>query len=158
MIAARARLRYSRQLGKLVGYRLPEGAFHGAVVEALYAVGYDAFDRGTRDQIAAFLKAFVNCKCQDQPLCGCPERKFAIEVIELRESGLDHRQISEFLLDEYGIEIYAADVLSFLEESVHLLEAIRDVAEQTGSRQVQLQTEIHITAIEKGVPVPEYGS
>lgn len=153
MIAARARLRYHRQLGKLVGYRLPEGAFHGAVIEALYSIPFDAFDRSTRDQIYAFLKAFVDCKCQDQPLCGCPERKFAIEVIELRESGLDHRQISEYLLDEYGIEIYPADLLSFLEESVHLLEAIRDVAEQTGNHKVQIHTEDHITAIEKGIPI-----
>jgi superfamily II helicase len=153
VIASRARLRYHRQLGRLVGYRLPEGAFHGAVIEALFSIPYDAFDRSTREQIIAFLKAFVQCKCRDQPLCGCPERKFAIEVIELRESGLDHRQISEFLLDEYGIEIYAADLLSFLEESVHLLEAIRDVAEQTGVRQVRIRTEEHITAIEKGVPI-----
>ena len=153
MIASRARLRYHRQLGKLVGYRLPEGAFHGAVIEVLYSIPYDAFDRSTREQIMAFLKAFVQCNCKDQPLCGCPERKFAIEVIELRESGLDHRQISEVLLDEFGIEIYAADLLSFLEESVHLLEAIRDVAEQTGVRELQIRTEDHIEAIEKGIPI-----
>jgi len=153
VIASRARLRYHRQLTKIIGYRLPEGAFHGAVIEALFSIPYDAFDRSTREQIMAFLKAFVSCKCRDQPLCGCPERKFAIEVIELRESGLDHRQISEVLLDEYGIEIYAADLLSFLEESVHLLEAIRDVAEQTGVRQLQARTEEHIEAIEKGIPV-----
>lgn len=153
MIAARARLRYHRQLVKITGYRLPEGAFHGAVVEALYAMPYDAFDRGTREQILAFLKAFVSCTCRESPLCGCPERKFAIEVIELRESGLDHRQISEYLLDEFGIEIYAADLLSYLEESVHLLEAIRDVAMQTGVSDLRIRTEDHITAIEKGVPI-----
>ncbi|PKL60898.1 MAG: RNA helicase [Methanomicrobiales archaeon HGW-Methanomicrobiales-4] len=153
MIASRARLRYHRQIGKLVGYRLPEGAFHGAVIEALFSIPYDAFDRSTREQIMAFLKAFVQCRCQDQPLCGCPERKFAIEVIELRESGLDHRHISEFLLDEYGIEIYAADLLSYLEESVHLLEAIRDVSEQTGVHQIRMKTEDHIEAIEKGIPI-----
>ena len=153
MIASRARLRYHRQLTKIIGYRLPEGAFHGAVIEALSSIPFDAFDRLSREQIMAFLKTFVSCKCRDQPNCGCPERKFAIEVIELRESGLDHRQISEVLLDEYGIEIYAADILSFLEESVHLLEAIRDVAEQTKVQKLQSLTEDHIQAIEKGTPV-----
>jgi len=153
VIASRARLRYHRQIGKLVGYRLPEGAFHGAVIEVLFSIPYDTFDRSTHEQIIAFLKTFVQCSCRDQPLCGCPERKFAIEIIELRESGLDHRQISEFLLDEYGIEIYAADLLSYLEESVHLLEAIRDVAEQTGVHPIMIKTEDHILAIEKGIPV-----
>ena len=84
-----------------------------------------------------------------------PERKFAIEIVELRESGLDHRQISDFLLDEYGIEIYAADLLSYLEESVHLLEAIRDVAEQTGVRPLKIRVEDHIEAIEKGIPLTD---
>jgi superfamily II helicase len=123
------------------------------VIEALFSIPYDSFDRSTREQIIAFLKAFVQCTCPDQPLCGCPERKFAIEVIELRESGLDHRQISEFILEEYGIEIYAADLLSYLEESVHLLEAVRDVAEQTGIHHVRIRTEGHIEAIEKGIPL-----
>ena len=155
MIASRARLRYHRQLGRLIGYRLPEGAFHGAVIEALFSIPYDSFDRSTREQIIAFLKAFVRCNCPNQPLCGCPERKFAIEIVELRESGLDHRQISDFLLDEYGIEIYAADLLSYLEESVHLLEAIRDVAEQTGVRPLKIRVEDHIEAIEKGIPLTD---
>jgi superfamily II helicase len=123
------------------------------VIEALTSIPFDAFDRPTREQILSFLKTFVSCKCRDQPNCGCPERKFATEVIELRESGLDHRQISEILLDEYGIEIYAADLLSYLEESVHLLEAIRDVAGQTGVHRLQVLTEEHIRAIEKGIMI-----
>lgn len=153
MIASRARLKYQRQLGKLAGFRLPEGAFHGAVMETLMAVSYDSFGRSTRDQILRFIKAFCSCSCRNTPLCGCPERLFAKEIIELRESGLDHRQISEFILDEYGIEVYAADLLSFLEESVHLLEAIRDVAMQSQVRRVMELTKAHIDAIEKGILV-----
>jgi superfamily II helicase len=93
-------------------------------------VPYDSFDRSTREQIVAFIKSFLSCKCQENPFCGCPERKFVKEIIELRESGLDHIQISQYLRDEFGIEIYPADILSYLEESVHLLEAIQDIADQ----------------------------
>lgn len=142
-------------MGKIIGYRLPEGAFHGAVLEALLSIPYDPFDRPTREQILTFIRTFVQCKCLNNPFCGCPERKFAKEIIELRESGLDHRDISDFLRDEYGIEIYAADILSYLEESVHLLEAIRDVALQTGVGNLKDLTEAHISAIEKGVPIEE---
>jgi len=153
LIAQRARLRYHRQIGKLIGYRLPEGAFHGATLEALISVSYDSFDRSTREQILSFVKAFLSCKCQDNPFCGCPERKFVKEIIELRESGLDHVQISHYLRDEFGIEIYAADILSYLEDAVHLLEAIQDVADQLEVPDMQEKVRQHIQAIEKGIPI-----
>lgn len=153
MIPSRARFRFHRQIGKLLGYRLPEGVFNGATLEALLSIPYDSFDRSTKEQILAFIKAFLSCKCQDNPFCGCPERKFVREIIELRESGLDHTQIGQVLKEEYGIEIYAADILSYLEEAVHLLEAIQDVAMQFHVPRMQQQVEDHIMAIEKGIPV-----
>jgi len=116
-------------------------------------VPYDSFDRSTREQIVAFIKSFLSCKCQENPFCGCPERKFVKEIIELRESGLDHIQISQYLRDEFGIEIYPADILSYLEESVHLLEAIQDIADQFHVPRMQELVELHIRAIEKGTPV-----
>jgi superfamily II helicase len=82
-------------------------------------------------------------------LCGCPEKKFAIKVLELRENGLDHRQIAAYLSDEYGIEIFPADVLSFLEESVHVLEAIADVAHLKGRETLAQNTIEHIRLIER---------
>ncbi len=153
MIASRARFRFQRQIGKLAGYHLPEGAFQGAVMEALFSISYDSFDRATRDQIMSFCKAFLDCKCPDNPLCGCPERKFAKEIIELRESGLNHRDISDYLLNEYGIEIYAADILSYLEEVVHLLEAVRDVAEHCNEENMREMACKNIDAIESGKPI-----
>jgi superfamily II helicase len=151
VITSRAKLRYHRQIGRLVGYRLPEGAFQGATLEALLSVSYDSFDRSTKDQILAFIKNFLSCKCRDNPFCGCPERKFIREIIDLRESSMDHTNISAFLLEEYGIEIYPADILSYLEEAVHLLEAIQDVAMQCGVKPMQQQIEAHIRGIERGV-------
>ena len=80
---------------------------------------------------------------------GVPERKFAREIIELRETGLDHRQIASFLLDEYGIDIYPADLLSFLEDSVHVLEAIRDIAALQNRTALLANAEEHIALIER---------
>ena len=78
-----------------------------------------------------------------------PKKKFAKKVIELRENGLDHRQIAAYLSDEYGIEIFPADVLSFLEESVHVLEAIADVAHLQGQETLAQKTVDHIRLIER---------
>jgi len=59
------------------------------------------------------------------PLCGCPERKFTRLIIDFGKTGSIHRQISGYLLNEFGIDIYPADLLSFLEDAVHVFEAIR---------------------------------
>ena len=150
MIADRARFRNAKKLERLAGYRLPELAFSGNMLEALCSrLDYDSLDSGVRDQILAFFNDFLRCNCKDSPLCGCPEKKFSKKVIELRENGLDHRQIAAFLLDEYGIEVFPADILSFLEESVHVLEAMSDVARLQGQEVLAKKTGEHIRLIER---------
>jgi superfamily II helicase len=150
LIADRARFRHAKKLERLAGFRLPELAFSGTMLETLGSrLDYDALDFSVREQILAFFNDFLRCDCKDSPLCGCPEKKFAKKVIELRENGLDHRQIAAFLLDEYGIEMFPTDVLSFLEESVHVLEAISDVARLGGISELAKKTDEHIQLIER---------
>jgi superfamily II helicase len=134
---------------RATGVRLPDVMFHGAFLETISTLNFRALDDYLRDQLIAFVQEFLDCECRERPLCGCPERKFALTIIELREAGLDHRQISTHLLDEYGIDIFPADVLSFLEDSVHLLEAIQDVARLQGAEEIAKKTEEHIRKIEQ---------
>ena len=150
MIADRARFRHAKKLERLAGYRLPELAFSGAMLETLCSkINYDVLDFYVREQILSFFNDFLRCECRDSPLCGCPEKKFAKKVIELRENGLDHRQIAAALLDEYGIELFPMDILSFLEESVHVLEAISDVSRLEGKGELAKKTDEHIRQIER---------
>ena len=80
MIADRARFRNAKKIERLTGYRLPELAFSGTMLEALCSKpDYDKLDFGVRDQFLAFLKKFLRCDCKDSPLCGCPEKKFSKE-------------------------------------------------------------------------------
>jgi len=150
LIADRARFRHAKKLERLAGYHLPELAFSGNMLETLCSrLNYDALDYHVREQILAFFNDFLRCNCRDSPLCGCPEKKFAKRVLELRENGLDHRQISAVLLDEYGIELFPMDILSFLEESVHVLEAISDVSRLQGKSELAKKTDEHIHLIER---------
>jgi len=112
-------------------------------------LNYDALDFAVRSQILEFFNDFLRCTCRESPLCGCPEKKFAKKVLELRENGLDHRQIAAYLLDEYGIELFPMDVLSFLEESVHVMEAISDVARLQGMEELAKKTDETIRLVER---------
>ena len=150
MIADRARFRYIKKLQRAAGYRLPEGAFHPANLEAISgSMNIDGLDPGTREQVLRFLKDFLECDCKDAPLCGCPERKFVICILALREMGLNHKEISRHLIDEYGIELFPADILSFLEDSVHLLEAVRGVAGLAKEDELAKKTDEHIKEISR---------
>ena len=150
MISDRARLKVARRVERLAGYRLPDRAFSGTMLTTLTSgINFDAFDFAIREQLLHFFDDFLRCNCRDSPLCGCPERKFAAKILELRENGLDHRQIAAYLLDEYGIEVFPADILSFLEDSVHVLEAISDVARLRGRQELMKETDEHIRLIER---------
>ena len=141
MIADRARFRAVRKLERATGMRIPDLAFHGAFLEAVSSgINFDYLDGPLRAQLLEFVREFLSCGCRDSPDCGCPERRFARKVLELREEGLDHRQISAQILEEYGIDLYPADILSYLEESVHVLEAIREVAAIQGREHLMAST------------------
>jgi len=150
VIADRARFRHAKKIERLAGYRVPEFAFSPVMLETITSrFNFDALDFAIRDQLLRFFDDFLRCKCKNSPLCGCPEKKFAKKVIELRENGLDHRQIAAYLSDEYGIEVFPADILSFLEESVHVLEAIADVSRLQGEGELEKKTVEHIRLIER---------
>ena len=148
MIAGRARFAGIRKLERTTGLRIPDLVFHGAFLETISSgVNLRSLEGRLREQIRNLLHDFVSCGCRDAPGCGCPERRFAARVIELRETGLDHRQIADQLLEEYGIALYPADILSYLEDSVHELEALRDVARLRGEEALAGKCEEHIRLI-----------
>jgi superfamily II helicase len=150
VIADRARFRYIKKLQRAAGYRLPGGAFHPVNLEAITgSMNLDSLNTGMRNQILHFYKDFLECNCRDTPLCGCPERKFAIEVLELREMGLSHKDIHDHLLDEYGVDLFPGDILSFLENSVHLLEAVCRVADIAGKKKLVELSNEHIRRISR---------
>ncbi|HJJ88633.1 MAG TPA: DUF5814 domain-containing protein [Methanocorpusculum sp.] len=150
MIVDRARFRYINKLQRVAGCRLPEGAFHPINMELIMgSLNIDCLDSLTRDMLLHFYKDFLDCNCRDSPLCGCPERKFVITVLELREQGFDHRDIHIYLREEYGIDLFPADILSFLEESVHLLEIIRSVSDLAGRKALSRISSKHIHQISR---------
>jgi superfamily II helicase len=74
VIADRARFRHAKKLERLAGFRLPELAFSGTMLETLSSrLDYDALDFAVREQILAFFNDFLRCTCKIR-LCGLPEK------------------------------------------------------------------------------------
>ena len=126
-------LKNHRQLVSQVETSFPKSAFSGATMDILYqGDGLEKLNDATRDRVLEFAEDFLDCDCEANPYCGCPERKFIQYLLELREQGLGPQAIVDVMGDEYMLYAYPGDILSFLDDSVRTLEAAERLAEVDG--------------------------
>jgi len=119
-----------RQLAAQLETNLPKGAFAGATLDLLFTGDELAgLDAATRDRVLDFAEDFLDCDCQSNPYCGCPEEKFIRYVLELRAEGLGPQAIVDVMTDEYMVYAYTGDVRSFLDDAVRQLEAVETLAD-----------------------------
>ncbi|AXR80167.1 DUF5814 domain-containing protein [Natrarchaeobaculum sulfurireducens] len=118
-----------RQLSSQLETNIPKGAFKGATLDILFqGEGLEKLDDATRDRVLDFAQDFLDCACDDNPYCGCPERKFIRYLLELRAQGLGPDAIVDVMSDDYMLYAYSGDVLSFLDDGVRTLEAAEGLA------------------------------
>ncbi|QZA89488.1 helicase [Salinarchaeum sp. IM2453] len=118
-----------RQIGAQLDADIPKGAFKGATMDLLYrGKNLQKLDDTTRDRILDFAEDFLDCSCDNNPYCGCPERKFIRYLLELRAQGLNAEEIVDVMTSDYMLYAYPGDILSFLDDAVRTLEATGDLA------------------------------
>jgi len=129
-----------RQLASQLETNVPKGAFKGATLDLLFqGDGLEKLDDATRERVLDFASDFLDCDCQDNPYCGCPERKFIRYLLELRAQGLGPDAIVDVMSDDYMVYAYAGDVLSFLDSGVRTLEAAEGLAGVDGYPEKQTE-------------------
>ncbi|RQG93005.1 helicase [Natrarchaeobius halalkaliphilus] len=123
-----------RQLSSQLETNIPKGAFKGATLDVLFqGAGLEKLDEATRDRVLDFAGDFLDCDCDNNPYCGCPERKFIRYLLELRAQGLGPNAIVDVMSDDYMVYAYTGDVLSFLDNGVRTLEAAEGLARVDGA-------------------------
>jgi len=126
-----------QQIASQLERSFPRGAFKGATLDILYqGEGLAKLDDATRDRVLDFAEDFLDCDCEANPHCGCPERKFLRYLLELREEGLGPDAIVDVMGQEYMLYAYPGDILSFLDDSVRTLEAVEALADVDGHEHV----------------------
>ncbi|MCY4732755.1 helicase [Natronomonas gomsonensis] len=122
-----------RQLASQLDTSFPKSAFSGATLDILFSGdGIAKLDDASRDRVLEFAEDFLDCDCQSNPHCGCPERKFIAYLLELRAQGLGPDAIVDVMGDDYMVYAYPGDVLSFLDSGVRTLEAAEQLADVDG--------------------------
>ncbi len=123
-----------RQISAQLETSIPKSAFAGATMDLLYTgEGLEKLDETTRDRVLAFAEDFLDCDCDANPYCGCPERKFIRYLLELRAQGLGPEAIVDVMSDDYMVYAYPGDVLSFLDSAVRTLDAVEALATVEGA-------------------------
>ncbi|GAA0672478.1 DUF5814 domain-containing protein [Natronoarchaeum mannanilyticum] len=129
-----------RQLSSQLDTHIPKGAFKGATMDVLFTgEGLEKLDEATRDRVLDFAEDFLDCDCDNNPYCGCPERKFMRYLLELRAQGLGPDAIVDVMSDDYMLYAYPGDVLSFLDNGVRTLEAVEELAAVEGDEEAREQ-------------------
>ena len=127
-----------RQIGSQLETNIPKGAFKGATLDMLFQGDNLAqLDDTTQERVLDFAEDFLDCDCQSNPYCGCPERKFMRYLLDLREQGLGPEAIVDVMTDDYMVYAYPGDVLSFLDNSVRTLEAVEELAGVEGDGEME---------------------
>ncbi|MFC6716345.1 DUF5814 domain-containing protein [Natrialbaceae archaeon GCM10025810] len=125
-----------RQLSSQLETNIPKGAFKGATLDLLFqGEGLEKLDDAARDRVLDFASDFLDCDCDNNPYCGCPEEKFVRYLLELRAQGLGPDAIVDVMSDEYMVYAYSGDVLSFLDDAVRTLEAAEGLAQVDGAEE-----------------------
>jgi len=126
-----------QQLVSQIETSFPKGAFKGATLDILFqGDGLAKLDEASRERVLDFAEEFMDCDCEANPHCGCPERKFVAYLLELREQGFGPDDIVDVMGDDYMLYAYPGDVLSFLDDSVRTLEAVETLADVDGREDV----------------------
>ena len=124
-----------RQLASQLETNIPKSAFSGGALDLLFqGENLAKLDDATQDRVLDFAQDFMDCDCQGNPHCGCPERKFIAYLLELRENGLGPKAIVDVMGDDYMLYAYPGDVRSFLDDSIRTLEAVETLADVDGQR------------------------
>ncbi|MBO4247847.1 helicase [Halomicrobium sp. IBSBa] len=129
-----------RQLASQLETSFPKGAFKGATLDILFqGEGLAKLNEASQDRVLDFAEDFLDCDCQANPHCGCPEEKFVRYLLELRAQGLGPDAIVDVMGDDYMLYAYPGDVLSFLDDSVRTLEAVEALADVDAKPDVEKQ-------------------
>ncbi|MDR5672747.1 Helicase [Halalkaliarchaeum sp. AArc-CO] len=127
-----------RQLASQLETNLPKGAFAGATLDLLFTGdGLADLDEATRERVLDFAEDFLDCDCENNPYCGCPERKFIRYLLELRAQGMGPDEIVDTMTAEYMVYAYPGDVLSFLDSAVRRLEAVESLSAVEGNDEME---------------------
>jgi len=100
-----------------------------SLMNAEYVKKRKKFSQEFIDFIIKWTNDIFNCKCQDNPYCGCGRLNLEKIIFRLRtEDKLSIEEISEFLDNDYKILVFKGDIIDYLENLIYSFESILNIS------------------------------
>ncbi|MFX1551412.1 MAG: DEAD/DEAH box helicase [Promethearchaeota archaeon] len=101
-----------------------------SLMNAEYVRKRKTFSRDFIDFIMKLTNDIFNCSCQDNPYCDCGRLNLEKLILNLRiKHNMTIEEISNYLMEEYGIMVFKGDLIDYLENLIYSLESIKNIAE-----------------------------
>ena len=79
--------------------------------------------------IMKWTSEFFNCSCKDNPYCECGRLNLERIILNLRvENQLSIDGISDFLMEEYRIQVFKGDIIDYLESLIYSFESLVNIS------------------------------
>lgn len=101
-----------------------------SLMNAEYVRKRKTFSRDFIDFIMKLTTDIFNCNCKDNPYCDCGRLNLVKLILNLRvRENMTIEEISNYLSEQYMILVFKGDLVDYLENLIHNLESVKNIAE-----------------------------
>ncbi|MHA1192883.1 MAG: DUF5814 domain-containing protein, partial [Promethearchaeota archaeon] len=100
-----------------------------SLMNAEYVKKRKKFSDSFIELIVKWTSEFFNCSCKDNPYCECGRLNLERIILNLRtEDQLSIDGISDYLMDEYSIQVFKGDIVDYLESLIYSFESLFNIS------------------------------
>ncbi|NMC58187.1 MAG: DEAD/DEAH box helicase [Candidatus Methanofastidiosa archaeon] len=115
--------------------------FSGTTLEKIYFHNRkEALSKHGEEILINLLAEFFACDCKDAPYCNCPKIEIGKRLLDLRKAKLSPNRISEEFRKEYGLKIFSADLINWLDSAIRTLETTEKLFALFGKEEYRMAT------------------
>ncbi|MHA1911128.1 MAG: DUF5814 domain-containing protein [Candidatus Kariarchaeaceae archaeon] len=125
--------------------------FSSSVLDILMggSVRLDSIDEWVMSILKKWTQEIFTCRHKENPFCSCGVLKLSRLIAELRMSGMNPSRITLEMRNRWQLIAYPGDLLRWLDELIHQLDAVRKLAKVVGDQQKQQEANILASDLER---------
>jgi len=100
-----------------------------SLMNAEYVRKRKKFSESFINLIIKWTSDFFNCSCKDNPYCACGRLNLEKIILNLRtKNHLSIDDISDYLMEEYSIQVFKGDIIDYLESLIYSFESLFNIS------------------------------
>ncbi|MCG3217921.1 MAG: DEAD/DEAH box helicase [Candidatus Heimdallarchaeota archaeon] len=125
--------------------------FSSSVLDILMggSVRLDSIDEWIMRVLQKWTQEIFTCRHKENPFCNCGVLNLSKLIAELRMSGMNPSKLTLELRNRWQLTAYPGDLLRWLDELIHQLDAVRKLAKVVGDQEKQQEANMLASELER---------